>query len=614
MVKKLLFMVALAAVSIAARGAETWWGYWNPEQGMEAKGALSRGANDMAVFVPQGHPLLGGSTVKAVRFWLSDKTAVIRLRVWISTKVFDWSWGRPDIALQEVNVADVLDMDHDGEATTVYFDEPATLPQSGAYIGFSVTLGSSYSTSPCEVYGSSDGGGTKHGFYYMWGDMYSYMGNLAMQALVSSDGLAEYSVSPSGLGTQTMARGTDRQLSVTLTPTGTEPVKTVGYVLTVGDTELAEREYTLPEGSELTAYLAPKTVTLPVDLPLSAEAYATTLSITKVNGQPNASAQASTAGSIVLLERLGTRRSVMEEFTGTWCTWCPRGIVGMRRLEEEFGDRFIGIAVHIDDLMQVGDYARSRVKRMASGLPNSVIDRTVVCDPYGGINNEKHFSVNQDLARALAVPAVADLGVEARWSEQQTDVIEVGVQTTFWYTDFAKSQNYSIALVLVEDGMKGEGTGWQQANRYAQANSGYDDDDMAEFRNAPHYITDIAYNHVAVAVAGIDNGLGGIEAPILNGQLQLFSYQWDLSQNTLIQDRSKLSVVALLLNPTKGTIENAAKVKVSGGSSTGIAGIKVQEGTQPTDYSINGQQLAQPQRGVNIRRMADGTVQKVVVK
>ena len=38
------------------------------------------------------------------------------------------------------------------------------------------------------------------------------------------------------------------------------------------------------------------------------------------------------------------RRSVVEEFTGTWCGHCPRGIVGMERLSEDFGDRFIGIA------------------------------------------------------------------------------------------------------------------------------------------------------------------------------------------------------------------------------------------------------------------------------
>ena len=40
------------------------------------------------------------------------------------------------------------------------------------------------------------------------------------------------------------------------------------------------------------------------------------------------------------------RHSVVEEFTGTWCGNCPRGIVGMQRLEEDFGDRFIGIAIH----------------------------------------------------------------------------------------------------------------------------------------------------------------------------------------------------------------------------------------------------------------------------
>ena len=43
------------------------------------------------------------------------------------------------------------------------------------------------------------------------------------------------------------------------------------------------------------------------------------------------------------------RRCVVEEYTGTWCGNCPRGIVGLSRLAEDFGDRFIGIAIHTGD-------------------------------------------------------------------------------------------------------------------------------------------------------------------------------------------------------------------------------------------------------------------------
>lgn len=40
------------------------------------------------------------------------------------------------------------------------------------------------------------------------------------------------------------------------------------------------------------------------------------------------------------------KRAVMEEFTGLGCGFCVRGIVGIKKCEDTFGDRFIAIARH----------------------------------------------------------------------------------------------------------------------------------------------------------------------------------------------------------------------------------------------------------------------------
>lgn len=41
-----------------------------------------------------------------------------------------------------------------------------------------------------------------------------------------------------------------------------------------------------------------------------------------------------------------TKRVVEEEFTGTHCGWCVRGIAGIEASKQKYGDRLIVIAVH----------------------------------------------------------------------------------------------------------------------------------------------------------------------------------------------------------------------------------------------------------------------------
>ena len=75
---------------------------------------------------------------------------------------------------------------------------------------------------------------------------------------------------------------------------------------------------------------------------------------------------------------------------------------------------------------------------------------------------------------------------------------------------------------------------------------------------------------------------------------------------------NKLYVVAMVIAPD-GRIENAAKSQV-----TPIAGIHDIEGSQKLTevarYTIDGRRISQPQKGVNIVKLSDGTTFKVLVK
>ncbi len=88
---------------------------------------------------------------------------------------------------------------------------------------------------------------------------------------------------------------------------------------------------------------------------------------------------------------------------------------------------------------------------------------------------------------------------------------------------------------------------------------------MAVYYAKPSQITDMVYNHVAVDAWGLDYGVDGtIQTPIAAGVAQDFTYTADISSNTIIQDKEKLTAVALLIDRSTNQIVNAAKVKVDG--------------------------------------------------
>ena len=68
-------------------------------------------------------------------------------------------------------------------------------------------------------------------------------------------------------------------------------------------------------------------------------------------------------------------RPLIEEYTGTWCGWCPRGFTGMEMLRETFGEDFIGVAIHNQDPMAV--LTTSQYPSNIQGFPSAA--RAIRC-------------------------------------------------------------------------------------------------------------------------------------------------------------------------------------------------------------------------------------------
>ncbi len=362
-------------------------------------------------------------------------------------------------------------------------------------------------------------------------------------------------VMPTALGDVYLELNKSRTINVPVQNNGTTTVTKVSYVVEINGVAESEKEYTLP----VVVNKIGEVFNLPISLKGDDKTgtQAVKLTITKVNGKENSSPDKTISGSLITASSAASHSVVVEEFTGSWCGWCTRGIVGLNMLNNTFGDQVITVAAHSNDPMSVDDYGF--IFWLTTYYPSCVINRGELMDPYYGSNNGVPFGIENDILKALAVPVVGSIEVQAGWSDDNKTRIKMKTQTTFG-ADFSSSK-YQIGFLLLADGLKGSGSKWAQNNVYAGSYSG--DANLRVIENMPALVTDMEYDHVAIAAWGADKGLSGsVSSPIRADVPQVFTYEHSIAGNQLVQDKEKLSVVALLLDKETGKIINAAKCKI----------------------------------------------------
>ena len=188
---------------------------------------------------------------------------------------------------------------------------------------------------------------------------------------------------------------------------------------------------------------------------------------------------------------------IAEEATGTWCGWCPRGAVMLDRLSKRYPDYFIGIAVHNADPMVVTDYdAGIRGLAGFGGFPSATVGRTAIIDPLA---IETAF-----FSRVIEAPK-SSVRVGASFDETSR-VIKLSPKITFKAN---VSGSYKMAVVIVEDSVRGTATGYAQANYY----SGGAEGPMGGYELLPNPVpaNKMTYNHVARVLTG---GFKGTALPL----------------------------------------------------------------------------------------------------
>ena len=601
--------------------------------------------------------------IDSVEFFVLSGCQYDNLTVWVSSVKYETWEGENYLSFPEsadkadakvvVPAADVkavldkLPANYVGPIS-VKLPTPFTIPADGALVGYSYD-GKSSDKSIVLAGISSEAAGC---FF-----QYDYEGERNFESLSSIVGMSSsiqigLDVSDCEANDATVSANpelttlvnTEQQYPFYITNNSAKPITQITYSISVDGVNGAEKSLDLSSPIE-----SMETASLPFTTAFEDEGvHSVELNLSKVNGNTNINKQSSAAYSIIALEKSADRVSVVEEQTGTWCGWCPRGHVALDLLNKQLGDKVVTLAGHfangesqVDPMNILGDNITSQAEALADygfvamqlssmlgggGFPGAMFDRMVAADPYVGANTTKGKNGTYeygatDLVNLLKEenPSEADFSMTASWADDKNTDIKVDLTTTFNYNRF-DSFPYGVAFVLSENGMTGKGATWKQLNYYSKlagvnGASDFNNPDMAAWFKAGSYVSTTYDNVVVQAWNPLGNAaiVDKSVTDIVKGEAIPFSTTLKVNSD-LIQNYNNLTLSALLVNLKSHAVVNAAKV-VLGNCAAGIEDVNSEANNNVVSrYNVNGMRINGAQKGLNIVKLANGKVVKMAVK
>ena len=238
---------------------------------------------------------------------------------------------------------------------------------------------------------------------------------------------------------------------------------------------------------------------------------------------------------------------LVEELTGTWCQWCPRGVYYGDSLCFTY-DNVIFVAIHCSDPMANDDYYH------ASGLvgaPSANIGRRFLAQ-----ETQTWFA---NVEQESQTPSKAYITIHCDYDpatrQLTADVGAMALENM--------NGDYRFAAILIEDGVTGPAPAYNQTNSYSGGGHG----SMGGYENLPNPIPAerIAYDHVGRQLLCDYNGVpDSFPSSLQASQSAHYEFTCTLDENW---DYNYVSVIGLLIAPD-GSVENAVKSFYLNGDNT----------------------------------------------
>lgn len=293
------------------------------------------------------------------------------------------------------------------------------------------------------------------------------------------------------------------------------------------------------------------------------------VSINAANGGPDDDASNNNGQTLHnTLSQATNKAVVIEEGTGTWCGWCPRGAVAMDYMVSTYPNDFIGIAVHNGDPMTVTAYDNGAD---ISGFPGCNVDRVLLDASVSQSAFQQYYNDRVN----LGVPANIGATVSGTGSS-----VTIDASATF-YTPVS-SANFRLGVVIVENGVTGTTSGYAQANYYSGGSTA-----MGGYESLPDPVpaAQMVYDHVGRALLGGYSGqAGSVPATITDGTVANYSFNYTVPSTST---RANMKAVVMLLDLTTGEIVNATEVSIAEAGIDNIDEISLEVYPNPASDIVN---------------------------
>ncbi|MDE7389033.1 MAG: hypothetical protein K2M97_07280, partial [Muribaculaceae bacterium] len=285
--------------------------------------------------------------------------------------------------------------------------------------------------------------------------------------------------------------------------------------------------------------------------------------IHEVNGKPNGSTGINGYRYTVTAIEEGNgypKATVIEEYTGTWCGWCPRGIVAMDELYKLHDDgSFIGVAVHggsmnaTSDPMSCTNYSNQISDMVGGGAPSALVNRDM---QYLGIINPTSNTFVQAYNYINSCPSVVKIDV----TKLEETTRQTTVEATATFACDIDNANYRVSYTTLEDHVGP----YDQTNYYASGEYG----PMGGWESKPA-LAETYYDHVARWNRKFEGVQGIIPSTINAGEPIDISNYFIISS---VKNKANASYLIMVINDNTGRIENA--IKIPAGWTPGLGGIE----------------------------------------
>ena len=578
-----LTVAAMLMVFTTKADNEIYYGVYQGNGTLTDYGTGKAETYDVALHLTD--PSLVGMEIRAIRIPVNTKADnTSEYKAWLTT----------ELSLQSgKNVADIvsLDVTPEGEWAEARLTEPYIVKEDGVYVGYSFKVSSvegenaDANKNPMKVIDiESEDGLLIHTnrTFRKWTALVE-KGTSALVVCIGGERVKQKAaqlVAPDNLYTM---KGKSISTTFTLVNHGTESIKNIDYEI-----ELAGNTVTKHITKSLAGGYYGRFTTISATIPAveTAGSYPAKLRITKVNGEDNEDPQAETVAPVVYLSEVPVHKPLVEEYTGIWCQYCPRALAGMEKMSDNNGEDFVGIAYHVQD--EISFTAGSYMPADPAGLPSVFIDRVSDFNPLSG---QDSWQKRRDII------APAAISVSAEWADSEKTKVRATSATSF-IRDFTNNP-YLLGYVLIANDL--HSPEWKQSNAIS-GGSITGDEYLDKYIKSPNPIRDLHYNEVAIAQSATKgNPLEeSLPSDVEGGTSYTHEFTFDITDNTIPIDKSKMEVIVILIDTRTGGVANCNKCHVV--DATGIDEVKNSGFGNKVYYDLTGRKVVSPKNGIYVSK------------